>query len=211
MKTLGLTGGVGTGKSTAAQLLQRRGAAVVDTDELARKVVQPGQPALVEVQEVFGKDFVGSDGQLQRNVLARIVFADTAARKRLENILHPRIRGLWRAQIDTWRNEGKRLAVVVVPLLFETKAETELDAVICVACTAATQRQRLLTRGWTPEQIGQRIAAQWPVEKKMVLADYVVWTEGSLNVQTEQLDRLIRVSSQMPATGAPISLNRCPC
>ena len=211
MKTLGLTGGVGTGKSTSAQWLRERGVPVVDTDQLAREVVEPGQPALEEIQGVFGAEVMDPAGQLRRDALARIVFADAAARQRLEGILHPRIRGLWRAQLAAWRNEGKRLAVVVIPLLFETKAEMELDAVICVACTAATRRQRLQARGWTPEQIGQRIAAQWPVEKKMVLADYVVWTEGSLNVHAEQLDRLIRVSSQMPATGAPISLNRCPC
>ena len=78
----------------------------------------------------------------------------------------------------------------MIPLLFETKAEAELDAVICVACTAATQHQRLLLRGWTPDQIAQRIQAQWPLEQKMELADYVVWTEGSLNVHARQLDRV---------------------
>jgi len=209
MKTLGLTGGVGTGKSTAAQLLQRRGAAVVDTDELAREVVRPGQPALAEIREVFGKDIIAPDGHLRRDVLARIVFADPAARQRLEDILHPRIRNLWCAQITAWRNEGKRLAVVVIPLLYETKAETELDAVICVACTAATQRRRLLARGWTPEQIEQRIQAQWPIEKKMALADYVIWTEGGLDVHAEQLDRIIRVLPHAGGVSAPIGLNSC--
>src|SRR5437763_797300 len=98
MKTIGLTGGVGMGKSACAQLLAARGAAVMDTDELARQVVQPGQPALAEVVEMFGRDIIAPDGQLKRDALAEIVFADAAARKKLEDILHPRIRERWRAQ-----------------------------------------------------------------------------------------------------------------
>jgi dephospho-CoA kinase len=201
MKTLGLTGGVGTGKTTAAELLSQRGAAVVDTDNLARQLVQPGQPAWTEVQQVFGGEIFGPDGQLRRDALAGIVFADATARKRLEEILHPRIRSLWRAQIAAWRNEGKPMAVVVIPLLFETGAEAELDAVICVVCTAATQRQRLLARGWTPEQIEQRLRAQWPIEKKIELADYVVWTEGGLDVLAGQLDRVVAQASRALARG----------
>ena len=96
-----------------------------------------------------GAEIAGPDGQLRRDELARRVFADPAARRRLEDILHPRIRALWRAQVETWRADGRPLAVVVIPLLFETKAEAELDATICVACSAATQHQRLLARGWS--------------------------------------------------------------
>ena len=191
MKVVGLTGGVGMGKSTAAQLLRSRGAAVVDTDDLARQVVEPGQPALAEVREAFGAEIVGPDGRLRRDELARRVFADPAARRRLEGILHPPIRALWRAQVQNWRTEGRPLAVVVIPLLFETKAEAELDAAICVACSAATQHQRLLARGWSPEHIEQRLQAQWPVETKMACADYVVWTEAGLDVHAMQIERIL--------------------
>jgi dephospho-CoA kinase len=191
MKVLGLTGGVGMGKSAAAQLLRTRHVPVVDTDDLARQVVEPGQPALVEVQQAFGPDVVGPDGQLRRDELARRVFADPAARKRLEDILHPRIRVLWRAQVERWRAEGCPLAVVVIPLLFETSAETELDSTICVACSAATQQKRLLARDWSPGHIEQRIKAQWPTDVKIARSDYVVWTEGSLDVHGEQLDRIL--------------------
>ena len=179
------------GKSACAQLLQRRGAAVVDTDELARQLVNPGQPALAEVREIFGAAVIGPDGQLQREQLAQIVFANPAARKTLEDILHPRIRDLWHARIETWRNEGKPLAVVVIPLLFETKAEAEFDTIICVACSAATQHQRLLARGWTPEQIEQRIAAQLPIEEKMARAHHVIWTEGGMDVHARQVSRIV--------------------
>jgi dephospho-CoA kinase len=199
MKVLGLTGGVGMGKTTSADLLRAREAAVVDTDDLARLIVRPGQPALVEIQQVFGPDIVGADGQLRRDELAKLVFGDAAARKKLEAILHPRIRDLWRAQVAAWRNEGRPLAVVVIPLLFETQAETELDAVICVACTAATQRQRLRARGWTNYEAASRIAAQWPIEQKMARAQHVVWTEARLDVHDQQLDRI--VPRNQPRTG----------
>jgi dephospho-CoA kinase len=171
--------------------LRQRSAAVVDTDDLARQMVQPGQPALLKIQRLFGDDIVGPDGQLRRDELARIVFADAAARQRLEEVLHPRIRERWRAQIAAWRDQGVPLAVVVLPLLFETKAEAEFDATVCVACSAATQQQRLLARGWTAGQIAQRLAAQWPIERKMVRSDCVIWTEGSLEVLAQQLWRIV--------------------
>ncbi len=190
MKVCGLTGGVGMGKSTAAEFLRARGAQVVDTDELARQLVQPGQPALAEIQAEFGKKVIAPDGQLRRDELARIVFADAAARKKLETILHPRIRERWLAQIEAWRGENRALAVVVIPLLFETRAESSFNKLICVACSAPTQRQRLLSRGWTPEQIKQRLAAQWPVEQKISRADFVVWTDGAPDTHAPQLERI---------------------
>ena len=190
MKVCGLTGGVGMGKSTAAEFLRARGAQVVDADELARQLVQPGQPALAEIQTEFGKKVIAPDGRLRRDELARIVFADAAAREKLEAILHPRIGERWLAQIETWRGENRALAVVVIPLLFETRAESHFDKIICVACSAPVQRERLLARGWTPEQIRQRLAAQWPVEQKISRADFVVWTDGAPDTQVRQLERI---------------------
>ena len=190
MKVCGLTGGVGMGKSTAAEFLRNRGAQVVDTDELARQLVQPGQPALTEIQAAFGKAIIASDGRLRREKLAEIVFADAAARKKLETILHPRIRERWLAQVEIWRKENRALAVVVIPLLFETRAESHFDKIICVACSAPAQRERLLARGWTPGQIQQRLAAQWPMEQKISRADFVVWTDGALDTHARQLERI---------------------
>ncbi len=191
MKVFGLTGGIGMGKSTAAQLLRARGVSVVDTDDLARELVLPGQPALEEVRATFGDQMVGPDGQLLREELARLVFADANARRRLEAILHPRIRERWRAQVEFWREEGRSVAVVVIPLLFETGAETELDAVICVACTPGTQAERLRARGWTEEEIKQRLAAQMSTDEKLARATYAIWTEGSLEVHAQQLERIL--------------------
>lgn len=191
MIVLGLTGGVGMGKSTAATLLRRRGLPVVDTDDLARQVVEPGQPALEEIRAAFGESLIGPEGQLRRGDLARLVFSKEEARKKLEQILHPRIRQLWRDQVQRWRDEGHNFAVVVIPLLFETGAEKELDRTICVACSAATQRQRLAPRGWSAEQIEQRIRAQLPIEQKLAKADFVIWTEGTMEVHEAQLGRVL--------------------
>src|SRR5436190_3949889 len=191
MKAIGLTGGIGMGKSACAELLRRRNIPVIDTDDLARRVVEPGQPALTKVQSIFGPEIIGYDGKLRRDELARRVFSDPSLRKRLEHVLHPCIRELWRAQIRAWQEEGHRLAVVVIPLLFETHADQELDATICVACSAASQQARLLARGWDTPQIQQRIEAQLPIEKKMAAATFVMWTEGSLDVHAAQLDRIL--------------------
>ena len=190
MKVVGLTGGIGMGKSTSSRLLRSRGTPVVDTDDLARQVVEPGQPALAKVQEVFGPEIIALDGTLRRDELARRVFPDPQARRQLEEILHPPIRALWRAQVEAWRAEGRPLAVVVIPLLFETGAQADFDAIICVACSAASQQQRLLGRGWTADEITQRLRAQLPIDTKITRSDYLVWTEGDLAVHAEQLARI---------------------
>jgi len=191
MKVFGLTGGIGMGKSTAERLLRERGVPTIDTDILARQIVEPGQLALKEIQSAFGNEIILADGGLDREALARIVFSNHAARQKLEAITHPRIQRLWQEQIECWRQENHPRAVVVIPLLFETAADALLDATICVACSSATQDERLAERGWRPEQISQRIAAQWPVEKKMARANYIVWSEGQLDVLAKQLERIL--------------------
>ena len=190
MRLCGLTGGVGMGKSTAAGFFLQLGARLVDTDQLAHELVQPGQPALAEIQREFGAGLVAADGRLNRGELARLVFADAAARKQLEAILHPRIRERWQAQVAAWRADNCPLAMVVIPLLFETGAESAFDRIICVACTPAAQRERLQARGWPPDQIQGRIAAQWPVAQKIARAHFVLWTEGLLASHRLQAGRI---------------------
>jgi dephospho-CoA kinase len=201
MKVLGLTGGIGMGKSTVAALLERRGLPVLDTDVVAREIVEPGQPALMEIERAFGPDIVGPNGRLRRERLAQIAFGDVVRRRQLEAITHPRIRERWRTQLAAWRKEGHACAVVVIPLLFETGAEDEFDCIVCVACSAATQRGRLLARGWTQEEIARRNAAQWPVEKKVALSHRVLWTEGSLDRLEAQVDRMFNGLSESVLTG----------
>jgi dephospho-CoA kinase len=192
MRVIGLTGGIGMGKSTVAAMIAAHGIDVIDTDDLARRVVEPGQPALVEIQDLFGSGVVGADGALLRTELARRVFGSEVSRRQLEAILHPRIRGLWQEQIARWRNEGRQAGVVVIPLLFETRAERNFDQVICVACSAQQQETRLLKRGMSAEQIRQRCAAQWPIEKKMEQADRVIWNESEAAATEEQLALCVR-------------------
>lgn len=188
---LGLTGGVGMGKSTAAGFLLSAGVRVVDTDAIARDLTQPGQPALAEIQREFGPQMISASGELRRDELARVVFADGVARQKLETILHPRIRAAWQRQVEAWRTDGCPLAVVVIPLLFETQAEGSFDKIACVACSPASQQERLRLRGWDSVQASQRIAAQMPVEQKIARSHYVIWTEGSMENHRRQVDKII--------------------
>ena len=160
---------------------------MVDTDQLARDLVEPGEAALAEIAGAFGVELVGPDGRLRRDLLAERVFANPEARKKLESILHPRIRARWQAQAARWRAEARALGVVVIPLLFETAADDRFDATVCVACTAATQAKRLAERGWNPSQIAKRMKAQMSIEEKMTRSNYVIWTEGRIDVLGPQL------------------------
>ncbi len=188
---IGLTGGMGMGKSAAAEILRQRGLPVADSDMIAREVVEPGQPALAEIALHFGNEALGPEGRLRRDWLAQRVFHDGELRQTLENILHPRIRQVWQARLEEWRRAGQGRAAVVVPLLYEVGLAAEFDRIICVACTAATQRQRLQGRGWSEEQIRLRQEAHWPADKKIALADFVAWSEGGLDLLALQLDRIL--------------------
>lgn len=191
MIAFGLTGGIGMGKSAAAAILAARGLPVVDSDDLARQVVAPGQPALEEIRQAFGNAIIGQDGALKRSELGRIVFADPEARRRLEAITHPPIRKAWQHQLARWRSEGHLAAIAVIPLLFETNAETHFDRTICVACSPRLQWHRLQCRGWDDVTIRRRLAAQWPIERKMACATLVAWNDGNLEVLAAQLARMV--------------------
>jgi dephospho-CoA kinase len=191
MKLLGVTGGIGMGKSTCAGLLAAMGVPVVDTDDLARELARPGQPALTEIAGAFGAGLIGSDGELRRGELARIVFGSEADRKTLEGILHPRIREEWLRTAGIWREEGRAIGAVIIPLLFETHAEQDVDATICVACSERSQMERLASRKWSGEEIARRVAAQMPVRAKMARANYVIWSEGSIETHRAQLERVL--------------------
>lgn len=189
-RVIGITGGVGMGKSTAAKLLREQGVPVVDSDDLARRVVAVGEPALAEIADTFGAEFLDSKCKLDRGKMAAYIFGNDAERKKLESIIHPRVRELWMMQIETWRADNIPLGVVVIPLLFEVGAEGEFDSVICIACTGNTQRERLHAREWDDAQIDARIAAQMEVTEKIKRADQVVWAEGDISLLREQLQRI---------------------
>ncbi len=179
------------GKSTASGILERLGFGVVDTDDIARAMVAKGQPALEQIRDVLGAEFIRSDGSLDRARLAEVVFGDANARKTLEGILHPRIRACWEARVEEWRLQGLAIGVVVIPLLFEIAVEARFDAVVCVACSAKSQRHRLRERGWTEAHVEGRLSAQLPVELKMQKAGFVVWTEPPVAVHEAQLRQVL--------------------
>lgn len=191
MKLIGLTGGIGMGKSTAFELLQRRGIPAVDTDRIARELVEPGSPALDEIAAHFGPDLLEAGGRLNRRRLGERIFGDPTARRQLESILHPAIRKSWLALAETWREAGVTLGVVVIPLLFETGAESHFDAIFCVACRPETQLHRLRQRDWSETHARQRIQSQWDIARKMDHSNYVVWTEGDFESHAEQIDCLL--------------------
>ena len=190
-RVLGLTGGVGMGKSTAARLLKKVGLPVVDSDDLAREAVHPGTEGLAEIADEFGEGFLKADGSLNRDNMASKVFQDEAARKRLEAIIHPRVRTVWEKQIDQWREQKRPVGVVVIPLLFEVDLQDSFDAVLCVACTVNTQRARLRERNWDDAQITARIAAQMDIAQKMDLADHVLWNEGAPELLMDQMKEIL--------------------
>ena len=179
------------GKSTAAKILKKKDVPVVDSDELARQVVEPGQPALAEIVDQFGTGFIDSQGRLDRAEMAQQIFRDDTTRAQLEAIIHPRVRERWQRKISEWREQRICACVVVIPLLFEVEAQDQFDVVLCVACSASTQRERLRQREWNDEQITARIAAQMDIADKMKLADLVLWSEGDVDVLSEQINRIL--------------------
>ena len=190
MTRIGLTGGIGCGKTTAASWMVGQGIPVIDTDDLARRLVEPGQEALAAIVGRFGEGILLPDGALDRAGLGKWVFGDAAARRDLEDILHPRIQSAWIAGLNHLETQGLPRAVVVIPLLFEKCYEGMFDLVIAMACSGGTQRERLRKRGWTDAEIDARTASQWTMDAKMQAAGKVVWSEGSLDALHAQLGRI---------------------
>jgi dephospho-CoA kinase len=187
--TIGLTGGIASGKSTVARILADAGAAVVDADRVARDVVAVGSEGLAEVARVFGPDVLASDGSLNREALAGVVFADDAARARLQAILHPRIGRRSAQLIEELRASDATYVIYDAPLLVEVGAHEKLDALIVVAAATEAQVARAATRDRVaPEEVTRRIAAQLPLERKVEVADYVISNDGSL-AELEQRTR----------------------
>ena len=190
MLLVGLTGGIGSGKSTVARLLEKRGAVVFDADLLAREAVEPGTPGHASVIERFGADVLAPGGELDREALASIVFADPSARRDLEEIVHPEVRRLFAEGSEAYRDTD-RVVVFSAPLLVETGMHTAFEILVVVSATVATQIERLMRqRGMSESSIRARIVAQAPLEDKAAVADFLVDNEGTLDELESQVDRL---------------------
>ncbi len=193
MKLLGLTGGIASGKSTVATILRRLGAAVINADELSREVVQPEQDAWKEIVTTFGPSILQEDKTLDRRKLRKIVFDNLEARKKLEAIIHPRVRALAERRISELAASGSSVIVYEVPLLFEAQIHLWLRPVILVACNIETQRKRLLERDHLTElEAQQHLNAQMSLEEKRKLADYIIENDGAL----EDLEQQVRTVLQ---------------
>jgi dephospho-CoA kinase len=193
VKLVGLTGGIASGKSTVAAILRRLGAVIINADELSREVVQPEQDAWKEIVTTFGSDILQEDKTLDRRKLRKIVFDNPEARKKLEAIIHPRVRSLAEKKISALAATGSSIIVYEVPLLFESQIHLWLRPVILVACDVGTQKKRLLERDHLTEpEAQQHLDAQMSLEDKRKLADYVIENNGNL----EELERQVRAVLQ---------------
>jgi dephospho-CoA kinase len=187
---VGLTGGIGSGKSTVARLLDRRGAIVIDADQLAREAIAAGTEGFDRVVEAFGDAVVGSDGELDRKALAALVFADPERRAALEAIVHPDVARRFAERLEPYR-DGDRVVVYVTPLLVELGLAPAFDVVIVVTATPHLRVSRVASdRGLDPEDVRRRMAAQATDERRMEVADVLLDNDGTLAELEAQVDRL---------------------
>jgi len=205
---VGLTGGIGSGKTTVAALFAQKGAFVIDTDVIAREVVAAPSPLLAGIRREFGDAVIGSDGQIDRPALARIIFADEQKRLRLNQLVHPEILKRVLGAIGT--QSPSTVIVVVVPLLFESEFESNCDRVVAVIAQPDLRRQRIAERdGLTGTEIEARMRAQLPETEHERRADIVVRNDGNLTALGREVDKAWekindRTSqAHHPATGKP--------
>ncbi len=190
MLLVGLTGGIGSGKSTVARMLEGRGAVVFDADAMARQAVVPGTPGHDLVVERFGPHILAPGGDIDREALASIVFADPAARRDLEAIVHPEVRRMFAEGSERYQ-DSDRVVVFSAPLLVETGMHTAFAVLIVVSAPVVTQVARLMRdRGMSEQAIRARIAAQLPLEDKVAVADVIVDNDGTLEELEAQVKRL---------------------
>ena len=192
MLKVGLTGGIASGKSTVDRMLVQLGARLIDTDQLARQAVEPGSPALAEIAAAFGPEMIGPDGGLDRQRLRALVFGDETARDRLNAIVHPWVnqlvaQGLARLQ----ESDPQGVAIVDIPLLFETGGAGRFDYTVLVYVPREVQLARLMARDGCDQKAAQQaLAAQMPLEDKKRLADFFVDNSGGLDETHRQVKRL---------------------
>lgn len=188
MLVIGLTGGIGSGKSTVAELFKKRHVPVIDTDIIARELVKPDQPALNEITAEFGNTIIQSNGELNRSALAEITFHDKQARKKLEAILHPRIRENMQSQI---KNITSPYVIVVIPLLIETGQSDQVDHILLVDCPEDMQIERVKHRDNRDEQqIKDILHAQSSRQARLSTADDVIENRGDISELDAKIELL---------------------
>ena len=204
---VGLSGGIGTGKSTVGRLFAEAGAVVIDADAIVHELQAPGTPLLAEIAAAFGPEVLRGDGSLNRERLGGIVFRDSEARRRLGAIVHPKVGDEMLRRLAAARAAGARLVVLDIPLLFEgrragrgTVSRIGFDATVLVYAPEPLQVERQVARdGCTREEAVRRVRAQLPIEEKKALADYVIDNSGSLEETERQVRELMsRIGAAEP-------------
>lgn len=191
MLKIGLTGGIGSGKTAVSKRFEALGAPVIDTDLLAREVVEPGEPALDRLVRLFGREILREDGRLDRERLRRTVFADPAARREVEAILHPAIRRRLRARLVELERTETPYCVIVVPLLVETDFQEMVDRVLVIEAARERRVRWVMTRtGMQKAEVEQIMDAQAAPEERLRAAHDVVHNDGTLDDLREKVDRL---------------------
>lgn len=192
MLKVGLTGGIACGKSTVARMLKEKGALLIEADELAREVVEPGKPALQEIVQWLGKRVLKKDQTLDRAFVAELVFNDVKARQKLNNIIHPRVKQLFlQRSRELKEKHPQKTQVWEIPLLIEAGMQDLVDVVVVVVSSTECQVERMKARNdLAREEALQRIQSQMPLDEKAAAADYVVHNNGSLTQLQEKIDRL---------------------
>lgn len=184
-----VTGGIASGKSLVSGILKSLGAAVVDTDEIARRVVEPGSPVLEKICAAWGKEILNGDGTLNRKKLGGIVFQSPADRKKLNSLMHPAIR---RIMYEEVKKSAHRVVFLDIPLLFEARVPIRYNESWLVYCTPQQQKERLYKRDdMTPEEVEARINSQIPLDKKREMADVIIDNTDSPEKTGEQVKKLI--------------------
>jgi dephospho-CoA kinase len=187
MHVIGLTGGIGTGKSTVAQFLEEQGATVISADLLGHEVYTPGRPSYYELVNAFGNDIVADDGAIDRKKLGAIVFADAKQLAKLNAIVHPRMKGMMRERLQEFERQGLAVAVIEAAILLEAKWDELTDEVWVTVAPSNVAALRVAERSKLPlEQVLERIKSQMSNEQRRARADVVIDTSGDMESTREQ-------------------------
>ena len=188
---VGLTGSIATGKSTVVEWFKTKHVPVIDADQIAREIVEPGKPILMRLKETFGEAIIQTDGSLDRALLGQMIFNDDTLRQKLDDLMHPAIVKEMVARRDKYLNQNEPLIILDVPLLFEGGLTDLVDRVIVVYTTESVQLERLMNRNkLSKQEATQRIKTQWSIEKKKALAADVIDNNGSIEETYQQCDAL---------------------
>lgn len=191
-KVVGLTGGIASGKSTVSQMLSQVGLPIVDADQVAHCLQRPGQLGLTELVDQFGRGILTPDGHLNRKVLGKMAFSDAGVRHQLNTIMQPLIRETIMDQLAAFKKQDIPFVILDAPLLFEQGYDQECDLIVVVSVSHDRQVHRLISRnGYSKPVAEQRIAAQWPLAKKVRQADVVINNDGSLDELRRQVAKVV--------------------